>query len=199
MAIRLATCLFVISLVVRLADVERLFRQQQSIDLIPLAAKHLHNMVSSISLIVITIEDATPVLRTEIRTDSIRLGRVMNFEEQFAETLVRNQFGVKLYDYGLHMMSPVRPYVLIRRKSLLPASITCKGINHTRYLLKLMLSTPETAAGKNTDLNAIACRRMVKVNLRAISMAVCTISMPCHALPASPDRTFRAKNYASGH
>ena len=30
MAIRLSTCLFVVSLVVRLADVERLFRQQQS-------------------------------------------------------------------------------------------------------------------------------------------------------------------------
>ena len=153
---------------VRLADVERLFRQQQSIDLIPLAAKQLHNMFSSIPLIVITIEDATPVLRTEIRTDSIRLGRVMNFEEQFAETLVGNQFGVKLYDYGLHMMSPVLPYVLIRRKSLFPASITRQGINHARHLLKLILSTPETAAGENSDLNAIACRCMIKVNLRAI-------------------------------
>lgn len=148
MAIRLATCLFVVSLVVRLADVERLFRPQQSIDLIPLVAKQLHNMFSSIPLIVITIEDATPVLRTEIRTDSIRLGRVMNFEEQFAETLVGNQVGVKLYDYGLHMMSPVRPDVLISRKGLFSASITRQGINHTRYLLKLMLSAPETAAGK---------------------------------------------------
>lgn len=148
MAIRLATCLFVVLLVVRLADVERLFRQQQSIDLIPLVAKHLHNMFSSIPLIVITIEDATPVLRTEIRTDSIRLGRVMNFEEQFAETLVGNQVGVKLYDYGLHMMSPMIPYVFIRRKSLFPASITHKGIKHARHLLELMLSAPETAAGK---------------------------------------------------
>ena len=72
MAIRLATCLFVVSLVVRLADVKRLFRQQQSIDLIPLVAKQLHNMFNSIPLIAITIEDATPVLRTEIRTDAIR-------------------------------------------------------------------------------------------------------------------------------
>ena len=168
MAIRLATRLFVVLLVVRLADVERLFRQQQSIDLIPLVAKQLHNMFSSISLIVITIEDATPVLRTEIRTDAIRLGRVMNLEEQFAEALVGNQFGVKLYDYGLHMMSPVRPDVLISRKGLFPASITRQGINHARHLLKLMLSTPETAAGENSDLNAIGCRRMIKVNLRAI-------------------------------
>lgn len=109
MAIRLSTRLFVVLLVVRLADIERLFGKQQSIDLIPLAAKQLHNMFSSISLIVITIEDATPVLRTAIRTDAIRLGRVMNLEEQFAEALVGNQFGVKLYDYGLHMMSPVLP------------------------------------------------------------------------------------------
>lgn len=88
MAIRLTASFLIVILMVGFANIEWFLWQKQSVDLISLVTEYLYHAFCRFLLVFITIEDTTAVLRTDIRSYPIRLRRVVNLEEKFAERLV---------------------------------------------------------------------------------------------------------------
>lgn len=84
MAIRLATSLLIITLVVSFANVERFFGQKQGVHLIAHITEYLHNVFGCLLLRFVAIEYATAILRTDVGTYTVGLCRIVNLEKQFA-------------------------------------------------------------------------------------------------------------------
>ena len=98
MAIRLTTCLVVITLVIRFANVELTFGQQQRVHFIAFVAEQLHHVLGYLTLRFVSVEDATTVLRPDVRTYPICLCGVVYFKEECAEAFVGDNRRVELYN-----------------------------------------------------------------------------------------------------
>ena len=107
MAIRLTTCLVVITLVIRFANVELTFGQQQRVHFIAFVAEQLHHVLGYLTLRFVSVEDATTVLRPDVRTYPICLCGVVYFKEEFAEAFVGDNRRVELYNDSFHVMGLV--------------------------------------------------------------------------------------------
>ena len=81
MAIRFATRLFVIALMICLADVEIPSGEEQGVHHVAMVTELLDNGFGSLQLSLIAIEEATAVLRTKVGTDAIGLCGIMNLEK----------------------------------------------------------------------------------------------------------------------
>ena len=162
MAIRLTTCLVVITLVIRFANVELTFGQQQRVHFIAFVAEQLHHVLGYLTLRFVSVEDATTVLRPDVRTYPICLCRVVYFKEEFAEAFVGDNRRVELYNDSFHVMGLVVTHIGIRWERLFTTGITRQRTLHPFLFGKLMLSTPKAATRKDSDLYILIRRCVVK-------------------------------------
>ena len=164
MTIGFAARLFVILLVVLLADVEVGGGEDQGVDLIATVAEYLDDGFGITFLSLVTVEEATAVLRPEVGTDAIGLGGVVNLEEELAELRVGDLLRVVLHDDRLDVVSEVVAHLGIGGERLSATGITCQGAEYAFLAVELMLGAPETTAGKDGDADVGVGRRLVEVD-----------------------------------
>lgn len=164
MTIRFAARLFVILLVVLLADVEVGGGEDEGVDLVATVAEHLDDGFGITFLSLIAVEEATAVLRAEVGTDAIGLGGVVNLEEELAELRVGDLLRVELHDDRLNVVGEVVAHLSVCRERLCATGITCQGAEHAFLAVELMLGAPETTAGKDSDADVGVGGSLVEVD-----------------------------------
>ena len=147
---------------IRFANVELTFGQQQRVHFIAFVAEQLHHVLGYLTLRFVSVEDATTVLRPDVRTYPICLCGVVYFKEEFAEAFVGDNRRVELYNDSFHVMGLVVTHIGIRWERLFTTGITRQRTLHPFLFGKLMLSTPKAATRKDSDLYILIRRCVVK-------------------------------------
>lgn len=164
MAVWLAACLFVVSLMRLLANPEIAEREQQRIDFVATSAQVVNDRLSLNLPTGICIEDATAVLWSDVGTYAVGLCWVVNLEEHVAEVDVTNLERVVFNQHTLDMMSSVSPHIGVCRQFFMASSVPNERAKHTTDLTKFVLDSPETTTSKHSHRHTF--RAVVKSCLR---------------------------------
>lgn len=98
------------------------------------------------------IENAGQILRTDVRSLAVGLGKVVNFKKQFHQILVRS-FQRIVNDFRrFEMARSISAHFFIAWMRDMPAHETYRAGNYARRLHKIKFGAPKTSAGKVRSL-----------------------------------------------
>ena len=116
--------LVVVVLMVVLTYPEAFCRTQASINFMSFTAKKFNDSLCYRLLIFVEIENLTAILRSDVRTYTVGLCRVVNLEKHLAEFFIRNCVGIEVYKYRFNMMRKMRLDIGIDRILFLSSDIS---------------------------------------------------------------------------
>lgn len=156
-AVRFASRLVIIMLVVIFGGPENSGRSQPGVYFISFFPQQGDNGFSLLLLCFIQVENLASVLRTDVRTLSVGLCRIVDFKKQFAQIGVGGLFSIKLHEGSFGMSCGVCLHFLIRRVLFVTSDVAYLRADHSFSPLKLMLCSPEASAGENCFFQFHVC------------------------------------------
>lgn len=156
-AVRFASRLVIIMLVVIFGGPENSGRCQPGVYFISFFSQQGDNGFSLLLLCFIQVKNLASVLRTDVRTLSVGLCRIVDFKKQFAQIGVGGLFSIKFHEGSFGMSCGVCLHFLIRRVLFVTSDVAYLRADHSFSPLKLMLCSPEASAGENSFFQFHVC------------------------------------------